>query len=523
MGPHIANGGMAGVWAAEDQLLGRPVAIKVLAPHLAEEPVNAQRFQREARAAAQLSGHQNVVTVYDVGEHEGRAFIVMERAEGGTVADRLREGRPSREQALQWLRETAAALDHAHDVGIVHRDVKPANLLLDAHDHVRVADFGIARIATEDTMTLTGQLLGTAAYLSPEQVEGHGATPASDLYSLAVVAFELLTGERPFGGDHIAAQARQHVEAPPPRASERADLPVGVDVVLQRGMAKDPEARWPSATAFVDALAGALAPKEGRRGRTTRTVPLGGRRAASAGAAEAAPPPATPRRPREPAGGEGGGSRRAKLLIAVVALLLVGAGVAWAVSQGGSSSDTGAKSQASTNHKTQKKSAPKQQASTPSTSTPSSSSSTPTQSTPSQTSSSSGSGSSSGSSDAASLQSQGHSLVTQGKASEAIPVLQRALKATGRSTDECIHPTGSCLTYAYALFDLGVAYDATKNPNAAIPILEQRLRIDNQRPAVEAELAKARQVAGGGSSSSPSGKVPPGQAKKDDGKPGHGG
>src|SRR4051794_24133276 len=388
LGGHIANGGMAAVWSAEDELLRRPVAIKVLAAHLAEDPVNAQRFQREARAAARLSSHPNVVTVYDVGEHEGRSFMVMERVEGGSVADRLRQGPPSRAQAVAWLKETAAALDFAHEHGIVHRDVKPANLLLDDLGHVRVADFGIARIATEDTMTSTGQLLGTAAYLSPEVVEGDPATAASDRYGLAVVAFELLTGERPFAGDHPAARPRQPVGGPPPRASDRdPGLPARVDVALQRGMAKDPEARWPTAGAFVDALEAAV-PQEGAR--TVRTVASPPRRrggdAPAAGAGE-------PQR------------RRTGALVALGVLAVIAALVAIVLGSSGGSGGTadraGGTSAATQKQKQKQKRAPKTRStppSAPATSTPApstGSSSSGTTSTPSTGggSASSGSGS----------------------------------------------------------------------------------------------------------------------------------
>src|SRR5439155_977407 len=173
----IAAGGMATVYACQDQVLGRLVAVKVLAPHYAADSDAAARFQREARAAARVSDHPHVVTIYDIGEHEGAAFIVMEYFPGGTVADRLRSGEPiPRPTAVRWLDEAASALDHAHRAGIVHRDVKPANLLLDANGRLAVGDFGIARMAADSGVTATGVVLGTAAYLSPEQALGRPAT-----------------------------------------------------------------------------------------------------------------------------------------------------------------------------------------------------------------------------------------------------------------------------------------------------------------------------------------------------------
>ena len=185
----------------------------------------------------------------------------MEVLRGGTVADRLRAGEHIDPRvALRWLHEAAYALDAAHEQRIVHRDVKPANMLLDERDRLALADFGIARLGLEDQITQTGQVLGTAAYIAPEQAMGEATTPASDRYSLAVVAFELLTGTKPFRADSFAAQARAHVDEPPPPATVRApDLPDAVDAVLDRGLAKAPEDRWPTAGAMVRALDGALA------------------------------------------------------------------------------------------------------------------------------------------------------------------------------------------------------------------------------------------------------------------------
>jgi hypothetical protein len=248
---------MGELYVAEDRELGRKVAVKLLHHRFAGDTILARRFKREALTAARLSGHRHVVTIYDVGEWHGRPFIVMEYLPGGTVAGRARGASVDPERAVAWLREAAEALDDAHRLGIVHRDVKPANLLFDERGDLTVVDFGIARVADETTgMTAAGTVLGTAGYLAPEQALGEPATPASDRYALAIVAYELLTGGRPFE----RGSATAHIHEPVPPASERGvGLPRTVDEVFSRALAKDPVARYPSAKAFVDALAAAFA------------------------------------------------------------------------------------------------------------------------------------------------------------------------------------------------------------------------------------------------------------------------
>ena len=250
---------MGEIYHAIDDSLGRAVAVKVLAERYAEDPGVRERFTREALAAARLSGRSNVVTIFDVGVFDGRPFIVMEYLGGGSLDDRIRAGGIPLGQSLEWLEQAAAALDAAHAEGVVHRDVKPANLLLDESDNVHVADFGIASAAGMDSLTKTGTVIGTAAYLSPEQAQGQRAAPASDRYALGVLAWELLTGRRPFGGDTPAAEAAAHVHAEvPPIASQRAGLPEKLDSVFARALAKDPAARYPSAADFVAALRDAV-------------------------------------------------------------------------------------------------------------------------------------------------------------------------------------------------------------------------------------------------------------------------
>jgi eukaryotic-like serine/threonine-protein kinase len=480
---HIANGGMASVWAAEDELLGRLVAVKMLSRAYDSDERARRRFLREARAAARLGDCRHVVTVYDIGEHDDRAFMVMEHFAGGTVADRLRRGRGiPRPLALRWLRETAIALDCAHAHDVVHRDVKPANLLLDEHGRLAVGDFGIATVASEASVTQTGQVLGTAAYISPEQARGLPATAASDRYALAVVAFELLTGARPFNVDHPAAQARAHVQATVPAASEVSDdLPPGVDAALRAGLAKDPEARPSSAEDLVDRLedalgedATAVAPPTATTRRFEPTPP---------------PPPTPPPAPAEHR------PRRWPAVAALAALLLAIGAVAAIALTGGDGSGTNDRTTASTPTSSTSTTEKKQRT----TSSGSSSTTTSTQSQ-SQSTTPSTTGSTAASpppppaatgQDPKTLNDQGFALINRGNPAGAVPLLESSVQGfrqQGRTGE---------IDYAFALFNLATALRATGHPDMAIPLLQERLqRSDYKRGVVERELALAQQQAG---------------------------
>ncbi|MDQ4005640.1 MAG: protein kinase, partial [Actinomycetota bacterium] len=258
VGEVLGRGGMATVHRGTDTTLGRPVAIKLLADRYAGDQSFVERFRREAQASARLN-HPNIVSVYDTGDEDGFHYIVMELVEGETLAEMLRrEGRLSTEGSARIAGDVARALEAAHGEGIVHRDVKPGNVMLTSGGTVKVMDFGIARAAEEDTLTQTGVVLGTAAYLSPEQSRGDAADARSDIYSLGCVLHEMLTGEPPFGGETPVAIAYRHVnERPVPPSSREAHVPSEMDAVVMRALEKDPARRFPDARAFADALAGA--------------------------------------------------------------------------------------------------------------------------------------------------------------------------------------------------------------------------------------------------------------------------
>ena len=227
----LGGGGMAVVYLARDGDLGRPVALKVLAENLADDADLRDRFVREGRLAARLS-HPNVVRVYDAGEEDGLPFIVMECVEGESLAELLRrEGRLGADRVTELGLQACAGLEHAHRAGLVHRDVKPANLLLTTDGVLKVADFGIAHAVGGTRVTEVGTVLGTATYLSPEQASGEPVTPASDLYSLGTCLYELLAGEPPYGHETLGELFSRREAGPPPRLT---GVPAALeDVVLQ--------------------------------------------------------------------------------------------------------------------------------------------------------------------------------------------------------------------------------------------------------------------------------------------------
>ena len=503
----IASGGMASVWCAHDQTLDRDVAIKLLAEPYAHDEVAGRRFKREARAAARLSGHPNVVTIYDVSQTPpsdydpvGRPFIVMEHLPAGTVADALAVGAVRRETAVRWLQQAASALDYAHRCGVIHRDVKLANFLLDGERVLHVADFGIAQLGTEDGLTSQGHVVGTAGYLAPERALGHPATEASDRYALAVAAFELLVGERPFTAAHVTTLARQHVEEPRPLASRRnPELPRALDPVLARGMAQRPEERFATSREFASAVDEALSHGAGVRPfspwRATPQAPAPRGRPAR----PLASPPVTPARGRLTRGLSNGGAARGRTAaLAALAVTALGVGIAAGVNSGSSAPASGSLRAhgrtygAPLSLRAAVPTIPPLVAPTATTQAPTSQANPapappPTPPGP----------------DA--LESQGHQLMAGGDYTAAIPVLRQAVATAAPSS----------LIYAYALYDLGRSLRLAGNPRAAVSILYRRLQIPNQTDTVRAELTLALRALGqeatGGAPQAPGAPQVPGQ------------
>ncbi len=273
----IATGGMGDVWRATDTTMDRPVAIKMLKPEFADDPTFLERFRAEARHSA-VATHPGIATVHDYGEADDTAYLVMELVEGEPLSALLRrEGRLPADRTLQIVEDAALALDAAHQAGVIHRDVKPGNILITSSGAVKLTDFGIARAADALPLTQTGTVLGTAHYLSPEQGSGRKVTPASDVYQLGVVAYECLGGHRPFEGGTPVNIAMAHMNDDPPPLPD--DVPAPARALVEQAMAKIPSERFLSAGVFAKAASaarGQLAADDTAPGLTATTLlPIG--------------------------------------------------------------------------------------------------------------------------------------------------------------------------------------------------------------------------------------------------------
>jgi tRNA A-37 threonylcarbamoyl transferase component Bud32 len=334
----LARGGMASVWVAEDSLLARRVAIKVLHPELAVDDALRTRFRREAISAAKLT-HPNIVTTYDTGDDNGTAYIVMELVDGTTLRRMLDEQtRLPVDETVSIAVQVADALEHAHRQGLVHRDIKPANVLVTHSGYVKVTDFGIAKLAGSSDLTRTGTVIGTARYLAPEQVNGATSDARTDVYALGLVVYEMLCGQLPFAGETDVATAVARLTTTPAPVHEHCrEASPALDAAIARSLALEPRDRFASAHAFRDALD----PAKSHADDTDRTLlvePVAGDATIGIDRPPAPPsaPPAAPARPPAPR------ARRRRWWVALLAILLfaVGAGVGYLALNSGGSGNT---------------------------------------------------------------------------------------------------------------------------------------------------------------------------------------
>jgi serine/threonine-protein kinase len=481
---------MAQVLLCEDERLRRLVAVKRL--H-ADSPDDVERrFAREARLGAALN-HPNLVSVFDTAVDDEGVLIVMEYVEGEALSRALRSGPLEPGRVARMALDLGAALDHAHAHGIVHRDVKPGNVLLRNDGITKLADLGIATAVDSTRITRSGELLGTAAYMAPEQLDGHEPQPGSDVYALAAVCFEALAGVRPRSGRSAVELAHRIATEPPPDLRDHFPAaPAAAADALKRGMARDPDERTATAGELTGALAAALEGRPAPQPATaapTRRLP----RAEPAAArpvpparpvprrlepVQAAPPPARRR------------TRRSAALIPVVLLALAAAAVAFVLlsGDGGSSGEGGEPRQQA------RQSPPAAQAERPKAkdkpSKGSKESKAAEEPAPAADPPPPEPAATVDPARGAQLNEQGFGMMQRGDYAGAVPVLQQAVGSWPEDS--------TAIDYAYALFNLGKSLNRSGRSAEAIPYLEKRLRWDDQRDTVQAELDLARQNAGQG-------------------------
>jgi eukaryotic-like serine/threonine-protein kinase len=486
---HLGSGGMASVLLCQDERLGRQVAVKRL--H-ADSPADVeQRFVREARMGALLN-HPNIVAVYDTATDSDGVLIVMEYVAGEALSGTLKRGPLRFERVGLMVRDLGAALDHLHEHGVVHRDVKPGNVLLRKDGVTKLVDLGIATASDQTRITSSGMVLGTATYMAPEQLEGGRAGPATDIYALSVVAYEALTGQRARTGRTPMEIAHRIATEPPPDLRERLpDAPATAARLLEQGMARDPAERPRSAGELSTRLARAL---EEPATEATRTAPM-----AASGRVEAPsppPPPPAPSRLPSPRGSSPGRRPAGAIALALVFLALAAAVAIGAVLSGDDGGEDSGNAQrpgqgeANAENKKrksvkqknkEKKGAPQQAAPEQAAPEPAPEQPAPEQATEERA-------TAGDPAQGAELNDRGFTLMQQGNFAGAVPLLEQAVASYPKNSQD--------IGYAYALFNLGKSLNRSGRPDEAIPILERRLVFPDQRETVEAELDLARANAG---------------------------
>jgi eukaryotic-like serine/threonine-protein kinase len=497
----LGLGGMAQVLLCEDERLGRLVAVKRLHADSAEDV--ERRFAREARLGAALN-HPNLVSVFDTAVDDEGVLIVMEYVEGEALSRALRRGPLEPPRVARMARDLGGALDHAHGHDVVHRDVKPGNVLLREDGITKLADLGIATAVDLTRITRSGELLGTAAYMAPEQLEGREAGPASDVYALAAVCFEALTGRRPRRGRSAIELAHRIATEPPPDLREHLpDAPAAAAEALKRGMASDPEERTPSAGALADELWTALEGRGESPAEETRVLPAEAAAAPvrTARRSRPAPPSRAPvfERPAAPVPPTRRSRRSTAALIPVLLLAAVAAAATAVLLSSGDDGGGGAQDRQagespprraqpndSTGNAGDAKSKPGESKSKPKkTKEPKQTSEPAPVATPAPS-----QATTVDPARGAQLNDQGYALMRRGDYAGAVPILQQAVASWPEDSID--------INYAYALFNLGKSLNRAGRPAEAIPYLEQRLRWADQRATVQAELVLARQNAGQG-------------------------